>query len=100
MNLIKPFKSVNKIDWKSRIKNPIFWFNNVAVFFSSVLAYYGLSGGDLTTWNGVFELVKDTFSNPFLLVTSMVGVWNNIIDTSSYGVGDNSKIGGVTDEGH
>ena len=79
---------MNRIDWKSRISNPIFWFNTVLSLTLPVLAYYGLSPEDFTTWGSIFEIVGKAFANPYCLGLALVSMWNNIINPITKGITD------------
>ena len=38
------------MNWKVRLRNPVFWVQIVVSAFAAVLAYAGLTAADLTTW--------------------------------------------------
>lgn len=78
----------NIFDWKSRFSNPIFWVNTLLSLILPVLAYYGLSADHFTTWNSVFTLIKDAFSNPYVLGLAIVSLWNNVINPVTKGISD------------
>lgn len=69
---------MNKIDWKSRFKSPMFWFNTVLSIVTPIFVYYKVSKDDFTTWNSVFSLVLDAIKNPYVLGLSLVSLWNNV----------------------
>ena len=77
-----------KIDLKTRFKNPIFWFNTILSLVLPVLAYYGLSAKDFTSWSSIFSLVVQAFSNPYVLGLALVSMWNNIINPITRGITD------------
>ena len=41
------------MNWKIRIKNPVFWVQVALGAFATALAYAGLTAADMTTWAGV-----------------------------------------------
>ena len=41
------------MNWKVRLRNPVFWVQIVVSAFAAVLAYAGLTAADLTTWESV-----------------------------------------------
>ena len=38
------------MNWKIRIKNPVFWAQIALGAFATALAYAGLTAADMTTW--------------------------------------------------
>lgn len=82
---------MSKINWKVRVKNPVFWFQIVAAIFATILAYAGLSGSEITTWPKLFELIVDALKNPYCLFLVAVAVWNAINDPTTKGVSDSNQ---------
>lgn len=78
------------IDWKSRLKNPIFWFATFALFFSSLDNSQPYT---LVTWplliNAIQEFFRDPVSIGFFLMAFVTGVVNNPI---SPGLNDYKSI--------
>lgn len=56
-----------------------------------LLAYYGLTAQDLTTWGSLFKLFFDALSNPFVLGTMGVGLYNALTDPTVEGFGDSEQ---------
>lgn len=79
------------INWKVRIKNPVFWFNVLIAVCVPVLAYYGLTVEDMTSWSKVGEVIIAAFQNPFVVGTMAVGLWNAINDPTTAGVTDSRR---------
>lgn len=79
------------INWKVRIKNPVFWFNVLIAVCVPVLAYYGLTVEDMTSWSKVAEVIIAAFQNPFVVGTMAVGLWNAINDPTTAGVTDSRR---------
>ncbi len=83
-----------KINWKVRAKSPAFWVGLLGVIASPVLAYYGLSYADMTTWNSVADVLQRFFSNPFLIGTVIVAVLSFVgvlADPTTKGIGDSAQ---------
>ncbi len=59
-----------------RIKNPVFWVQIILGAVATALAYAGLTAADLTTWPALWELVKNTFTNPYCLFLVASNVWS------------------------
>lgn len=76
------------MNWKKRFENPVFWFNTFLAIATPVLAYFGMSGQDLTTWNSVFTLFLDAIKNPYVVGLVIVSLWNNIINPVTKGIAD------------
>lgn len=79
------------INWKVRTKNPVFWFNVLIAVCVPVLAYYGLTVEDMTSWSKVGEVIFAAFQNPFVVGTMAVGLWNAINDPTTAGVTDSYR---------
>ncbi|WP_250278806.1 phage holin [[Clostridium] colinum] len=79
---------MSKINWKKRFKNPIFWVNTLLAIATPILAYFGMNGQDLTTWESLFNLVLNALKNPYVLGLVLVSLWNNIINPVTKGITD------------
>ena len=79
-----------KINWKIRLKNPVFIAQIILAALTPVLAYVGLSFKDLTSWATLGDLIQQAYSNPYLLGLVVVSVFNTITDPTVGGIG-NSK---------
>lgn len=76
------------INWKVRIKNPMFWVQIVVAIFVPVLGYMGITAQDLTTWQAVGNVILTAFSNPYVLMLMATSVYNAIIDPTTTGITD------------
>ena len=79
------------INWKVRIKNPVFYVQLLLAVLTPILAYMGLTMSDLTTWPAVGNVLLQAVSNPYILGLVVVSVWNAINDPTTSGVSDSSK---------
>ena len=77
-----------KINWVERIKNPIFWVNTILAIAMPIIAYYGMSAKDFTTWESIFKIILDALKNPYVLGLAFVSLWNNIINPVTKGIAD------------
>lgn len=77
-----------KINWKVRFKNRVFLAQILLAFFVPILAYYGLTAQDLTTWKSLFDLIVDALSNPYVVFTVGVSIFNAVNDPTTKGVKD------------
>lgn len=79
------------INWKIRVKNPVWWAQMVLAVLTPVLAYAGLTAQDLTTWGAVGELLLGAVTNPYVLSLVLVSVWNAVNDPTTTGVTDSTQ---------
>ena len=56
------------INWKVRLKNPVFWVLVGGGVVLTALAYNSMQPRDLITWTGLGNLLKGVGTNPYLLV--------------------------------
>lgn len=80
-----------KINWKVRIKNPVFWAELVAAVLLPILAHLGMNWEDLTTWATLGGVLIDAVKNPVICVAVVVSVWNAITDPTTKGVSDSER---------
>lgn len=79
------------INWKVRVKNPIFWVQVGLAVLTPILAYMGMNLQDLTTWGTVGAVLFEAIKNPYVLGLVAVSVWNAINDPTTAGVGDSKQ---------
>lgn len=84
------------MNWKIRIKNPVWWVQIILAILTPILAYAGLSAQDLTTWNTLGTLILDALKNPYVLSLVAVSVWNACNDPTSSGVTDSALVKSYT----
>ncbi len=65
---------------KTIFKNPIFWGNILLSISTPILAYFGINGSDLTSWNSLFSLILEAIKNPYVVGLVIISLWNNIIN--------------------
>ena len=82
---------MNKINWKIRFKNPVFYMQLILAVLTPVLAYMGLTVKDLTTWAAVGNVLLQAVSNPYVLALVLVSVWNAVNDPTTTGISDSSN---------
>lgn len=49
------------MNWKIRLKNPVFWVQVLTGALATVLAYSGLTAADMTTWAGLWNVITGAF---------------------------------------
>ena len=77
-----------KINWKVRIKNPLWWVQIEAALVLPVLAYFGLAWEDMTSWGALRDVFLRAVQNPVVLLAAAVSVFNAVTDPTTAGVGD------------
>lgn len=80
-----------KLNLTVRMKNPVFWFNIVLAIVAPVMAYFGLTGADFTTWPLVWDTIVKAVSNPYVIVTVIISAWNAINDPTTAGITDSAR---------
>lgn len=80
------------MNWKIRIKNPVWWVQIILAILTPILAYAGLSAQDLTTWNTLGTLILNALKNPYVLSLVAVSVWNACNDPTSSGITDSTLV--------
>ncbi|ARD47555.1 phage holin [Sporosarcina sp. P33] len=80
-----------KINWKVRFRNPVFLGQLLLTVFGPVLVYYGLVPTDITSFPALIELLKDAFSNPFVIGTMIYGFYNAVTDPVTAGLSDSRQ---------
>ena len=64
------------MNWKIRLKNPVFWVQIAA---------------DMTTWAGVWQIIKATAANPYCLFLIACNVWSAFNDPTTSGLTDSDR---------
>ena len=80
-----------QINWKVRIKNPVFWVQIALSVLTPIMAYFGITAEDLTSWNIVASTLLEAVKNPYVLCLVVLSVWNSINDPTTAGVSDSTQ---------
>lgn len=80
-----------KINWKVRIKNPVFLANLAVSIILPILTYLGLNWSDMTTWATLVRVLFEAIQNPVIVVSVIVSVWNLINDPTTAGLSDSTQ---------
>lgn len=81
-----------QINWKVRVKNPLFWVQVILAVLTPILAYLGISVENLTSWSILGETLLEAIKNPYVLGLVLVSVWNAINDPTTSGVSDSDQV--------
>ena len=79
---------MNKINFKIRMKNPVFICQAILAILTPILAYAGLTMQDITSWPALGKLLIDAISNPYVLGLVAVSLWSTLNDPTTPGVID------------
>ena len=79
------------INWKVRIKNPLFWAEIAMSIIVPILAYLGLKTEDLTSWQALGGVLFKSISSPYILGMVIVSVYNAITDPTTSGFTDSKR---------
>lgn len=80
-----------KINWKIRFKNPVFWVQAGMALLLPILAYFGMTADELTSWDILWKTLLKAVSNPYVLGLSLVSIWNAINDPTTKGLSDSER---------
>lgn len=80
-----------KINWKVRLRNPVFWVQVAVAVILPILAHLGLEWEDMTTWEALGGILVDAVKNPVIVVAVIVSVWNAVVDPTTAGIGDSAQ---------
>lgn len=78
------------INWKVRMRNPLFWVQVLLAVLMPILAYMGLTVEDLTSWAILGTTLLEAVKNPYVLGLVVVSVWNAVNDPTTEGVKDSN----------
>lgn len=79
-----------KINWKVRLKNPVWWVQVVIAIITPVLAYFGLTAESMNSWEMVGDTVLRAIQNPYVIGLSIVSFINTLNDPTTKGICDSS----------
>ena len=85
---------MNKINWKVRARSPQVWLGLSGVIAAPILSYFGARPEDMTTWTRVWQMVKDTAGNPYLIssaVFAAFGFLGVLADPTTIGFTDSRQ---------
>jgi phi LC3 family holin len=80
-----------KINWKVRIKNPLFWAEIGLAILVPIMGYLGIAATDFTSWKIVGEVLFEAVKNPYVLSLVVVSCFNAIIDPTTKGISDSKQ---------
>ena len=82
---------MNRINWKVRIKNPVFWVQVAIAVILPILTYFGLTWEDMTSWAAIGNLLLQVVKNPVVIAAVLASVWNAVNDPTTAGLKDSQR---------
>ena len=79
------------MNWKVRIKNPVFWGQIGLGAFATALAYAGLTAANMTTWRSLLDVIISTVKNPYCLFLIACNIWSALNDPTTSGLTDSDR---------
>lgn len=79
------------INWKVRVKNPVFWVQLAVAIVAPILAYLGLNWADMTSWAALGDIFLKAVQNPVIVVSVLASLWGIINDPTTKGLKDSAK---------
>ena len=79
------------INWKVRLRNPVFIAQLILAILTPILAYAGLTFQDLTSWEALANILIGAIRNPYVLGLIAVSVWNALNDPTTKGISDSER---------
>ena len=83
-----------KINWKVRLRNPVFWAEVAAAVVLPILAQLGLDWADMDSWAALWEALRMAAKSPVILTAVAVSVWNALNDPTTRGLSDSDRAMG------
>lgn len=81
-----------KFDWKARFSNPSFYIQLALAVSTPVLAYMGITVQSINSWEFVLDIIMEAVSNPYILILTVISVFNAIVDPTTSGFCDKEKL--------
>lgn len=79
------------INWKVRVKNPVWWIQIILAILTPILAYMGITAEALTSWPYLLEVLVGAVKNPYVLALVVISVWNASNDPTTSGLSDSKQ---------
>ena len=71
------------MNWKIRIKNPVFWVQVAIAVILPILTYFGLTWEDMTSWAAIGNLLLQAVKYPVVIAAVLASVWNAVNDPTT-----------------
>ena len=84
---------------KVRMKNWSFWVSIAISVVTPILAYFGMTAADVTTWAALWNLLLQALSNPYVIGLVVASVYNTVVDPTTPGIKDSERARSYTTPG-
>ena len=82
---------MKKLNLRVRLKNPVFVVQLLLSIMMPILAYFGLTVDQLTSWAILINVLWEAIKNPFVVGTIFTSVWASLNDPTTSGLISDSK---------
>ena len=82
---------MNRINWKVRIKNPVFWVQAAIAVVLPILTYFGLTWEDMTSWAAIGNLLLHAVKNPVEIAAVLASLWKAVNDPTTSALNDSQR---------
>lgn len=79
------------INWKVRIKNPLWWAQIAAAIVMPLIVGMGYEWQDMTSWGTLLDTLWAAVQNPVVLMSMLATLWAAITDPTTKGMGDSAQ---------
>jgi phi LC3 family holin len=80
-----------KINWKVRLKNPVWWAQMLAAVVMPLVLGMGYAWDDMTTWAKLGEVLLAALNNPVVFVAMLTSAWGVVTDPTTAGMSDSPQ---------
>ncbi len=80
-----------QINWRIRIKNPVFWAQVACAVVLPLVAGTGAAWEDMTSWAALGSTLAAALGNPVVVVTMLTSLWACITDPTTSGTSDSAS---------
>ncbi len=80
-----------KINWKVRLKNPVWWAHMAMAIVMPLILGMGYAWEDMTSWLKLGETLLAAVQNPVVFVAMIVNAWGVVTDHTTAGLGDSEQ---------
>lgn len=81
-----------RFDWKARFSNPSFYVQLALAVSTPVLAYMGITVQSINSWKFLLDIIMDALANPYILILTVISVFNAVVDPTTAGFCDKAKL--------
>lgn len=80
-----------QINWKVRLKNPVFIAQLACAFVLPLVVGMGAEWEDMTSWAALGSTIAAALGNPVVVVSMLVSVFNCLTDPTTSGISDSKS---------